>query len=457
VGARRRVFGSLLVALLALGVTTSSCKTAPQPAPAPSASAAVAGSAEAPSVAEASAPAAASVAPPSDGGESASRDAGGDAGTAAAALPWSADGGAGCRLLRGPIEMPLKAPAALFVRGDMVEAVLDDDGKPKVASFPAPAVVAPASTPVTEPFADGAGKGYGVPCALAGERIFCADHTGAVHRWAIDGTGDHVVGSSRTGSRISAALLPGGHTALGYLASRQTTEGWTSEAWLVADDAAPVRLSEDGSGATSLTLTSRGAGVLALMIDSRAALTAMHARPITLEGASVHLGEDVVVFVGGPGDRRTTGALVTPPSTAAHDPAWGLLPIAKDVGSFGLALVRIDEPPHVDEPVVWSMYANGLDPAPVSGVSTGAQTWAARVIPRDATPGAARVLELGSIAHDGSFSAREEIPTTGKPTDVTLVADAHGALWLAWLDGGGSWLERLACPAAAATALPGHP
>ena len=84
------------------------------------------------------------------------------------------------------------------------------------------------------------------PVRLAGDHVFCADRTGAVHRTSRDGAGDCLVASSRTGSRIAAAALGGSHTALGYLASRQTSEGWVSEAWLAVDDEAPVRLSEDG-------------------------------------------------------------------------------------------------------------------------------------------------------------------------------------------------------------------
>jgi len=339
--------------------------------------------------------------------------------------------------------------------------VLDDDGKPRTSSYPIVPVLPLASAtapPAAEPASAGAGSGYAVPCALAGESVFCADRSGAVHQAARDGSGDRIVGSSRTGSRIAAAPLAGTHTVLGYLASRQTSEGWVSEAWVVVDDAAPVRLSEDGSGATSLALSQRGAAVLALYVDARAALTAMHARPIKLEGAAAQLGEDAVVFVGGPGDRRTSGALVAPPPqpglNTPGDPAWALLPIAKDL-AFGLALVRLDDPPHVDEPVSWSMYENGLDPAPVAGTHTAGHPWAARVVPHDASPQAARQLELGSIGAAGAFTAHEIIPTTGKPSDVSLAGDAQGALWLAWVDGGGSWLERLVCPVPSVT-LPKH-
>jgi hypothetical protein len=101
------------------------------------------------------------------------------------------------------------------------------------------------------------------------------------------------------------------------------------------------------------------------------------------------------------------------------------------------------------------MYDNGLDPAPVAGTHAGGHPWAARVVPRDATPQAARQLELGSIGPGGAFTAHEIVPTTGKPSDVSLAGDAQGALWLAWVDAGGSWLERLVCPSPSAS-LPRH-
>ncbi len=157
-----------------------------------------------------------------------------------------------------------------------------------------------------------------------------------------------------------------------------------------------------------------------------------------------------MVFVGGPGDRRTAGTAVAPPS----GPAWALLPIAKDAATFGLAIVRVDDPPRVDEPVVWSMYLNGLDPAPIVAAASGATPpWVARVLPREASVGSARVLELGTIEPSGDFALASAVPTTsGRPGDLALAADAQGALWLAWADAGGSWVEKLQCTAPAAPA-----
>ncbi len=361
---------------------------------------------------------------------------------AAPVAPRSVDGAAGsCRAVRGPVELPIRAPATFVVRGDRVDAVLDDDGRPRVVSFTAAPLGGPVMSPPLREQAEGVpGKGSRLQCAAAGEVAFCPDRTGAVHRSSLSGDGDRIVASGRIGTRVAASLLGGAHPTLAYLASRKTSEGWVSEAWLEVDDDAPMRLSEDGSGATAVDLGARGATLLALTIDARAALTAMHARPVAYQNGA-RLGEDAVVFVGGPGDRQTAGTLALP----ASPPGWALLPIARDVADFGLAIVRLDDPPRVDEPTVWSMYPNGLDPASVAVAARGAGAWVARVRPQAAEPGSARVLELGEVDSEGAFTARDLIPTADLPGDVSLALGPHGDLWLAWVDSTGSWVERLAC------------
>jgi hypothetical protein len=346
--------------------------------------------------------------------------------------------------VRGPIEFPVRAPALLALRGEGVDAIFNEDGHPRIISHAAPSPpIGP--VPAGRELAQGdKSQAIAVPCAAGGERIFCPDRSGAVHGTTRGANEDRIVANSRPASRIAAATFGGTHTAVAYLASRQTSEGWVSEAWLAVDEDRPLRISEEGSGATALGLAPRGSGLLALMVDARTALTAMHARTIAF-GTPVRLGEDAVVFVGGPGDRRTRAALAVPPSGIA----WSFLPISRDVGSFGLAIVKLDEPPKVDEPVVWSMYPNGLDPAPIAAVASavaGAPTaWVARVRPQETAPSSPRVLELGPLAADGSFVQGAAIPTTGNATDVALSIDRFGALWLTWVDTAGSWLERLSC------------
>jgi hypothetical protein len=361
------------------------------------------------------------------------------------AVVQAADGGASrCRLVRGPIGLPIKGAVALVAHDDVVDAVLDDDGRPRVVTWeaaPLASARAAAPAPSLEPPPGDVVPGLTVPCAVAGEQVFCPDRKGTVRRSALDGGGDvRDVASGRAGTRVAAGLLGGSRAAFAYLASRQTSEGWVSEAWIEVGDDSPVRLSEEGSGATSVAFAQRGASILALLVDARSALTAMHARPVAFDGG-LRLGEDVVVFVGGPGDRRTGAA----PAVSATGAGWALLPISKDVGAFGLAVVRLEDPPRVDEPTIWSMYPNGLDPAPIAAVVDHGQSWVARIRPGTQLPASPRVLEIGTIDGGGAFEPAALIATNGSPSDVALTADAHGGLWAAWVDPAGSWGVRLAC------------
>ncbi|MGD0678328.1 MAG: hypothetical protein ABSC94_23205 [Polyangiaceae bacterium] len=350
------------------------------------------------------------------------------------------DGGASaCRVVKGPLALPVKAPATLSDHGDVVDAVLNEDGHPRVVSLPADPIP-PGPLPVREIFADAVATGLSLRCAMAGDIIFCPDRDGAVHRARRTGGDDHVVASSRKGSRISACTFGPAHAAFAYMASRATSEGWVSEAWLGVDDEPPVRISEDGSGATAVTLAPRGESIMALMIDARAALTAMHARPLTYD-ASLHLGEDAVIFVGGPGDRGTAGALAAP----RRGPAWALLPTSEDVGHFGVAIVQMHDPPQVDEPVSWLLYPNGLDPAPIATAWGRERIWVGLIRPSAPQPKAPRILEIGDLRQGASFRSIGVISTHSSPSDVSLAIDSHAALWVAWVDAAGSWVERLAC------------
>jgi hypothetical protein len=315
--------------------------------------------------------------------------------------------------------------------------VLNDDGRPRVVAFPAgSAREGPQTAAVT------VARALRVPCAVAGDVAFCPDRTGEVRRSKLAGGEAKSIASSRAGSRIAASRI-GATPVVAYLASRQTSEGWVREAWITTEEGRPQRLSEDGSGATFAALSARGSSVLALTVDSRVALTAMHAREIRFD-KDLRLGEDVVVFVGGPGAPRSEAALAVFPSSVAY----ALLPIERDILSFGLAIVKLDEPLRVDEPVSWSVYADGLDPAPVATAWAGDRMFVARVRPRAAGPGAPRDIEIGELSSGGAFSVRQTIvhASDGGPTDVALSVDPRGTLWLAWLDSAGSWIERLACP-----------
>jgi len=345
-----------------------------------------------------------------------------------------------CRSLGGPVQVSRRGASTLAVRGDEVVAVLNEDGHPALARFrvaplaPGPLIWVPPPNAPT--------RAQSVPCAVTGDLAFCPDRTGIVRRSTLAGADSQWTASAVAGTRVSAARAPGSSAVLVYLARRQTSEGWVTEAWVVAEEGRPERLSEDGSGATSAALAARGSSLLAVTVDSRVALTAMHAREVRCDHG-LQLSEDVVTFVGGPGAPGTAAALALFPSSSA---GWALLPIAQDVSSFGVAAVRLDAPPQVDEPVLWSPYPDGLDPAAIATVAVGSRIWVARVRPRERGLGAPRLLEVGELATDGSFAGKHIVAGADGATDVALASDSRGALWIAWLDASGSWVERLGCP-----------
>jgi hypothetical protein len=331
------------------------------------------------------------------------------------------------------------APVLLRARDGAGELVFNDSGVPRIVTVPrdpgdasvAPLTSAAARTHSTLP-----------ACAAAGDTLFCPDASGAVHEW--NGDSHALVAKSRAGTDIAATRVAD-HAALAYLADRTTSEGVVREAWALVDHGAPVRLSEDGSGATFVALAPRGEGLLAMTIDARVAMTPAHARPLTLAGTTLKLGADAVVFVGGSAEPHNAGALVT----SRDGRAFELVAVADGASAFGMASIRVEDPPREDEPVVWSLYPNGLDPAPLAVTQLGDTMIVARVRPRDESPRSVRDLEIGALAATGAFEAWCVIDEAAFIKDIEVEVDrqsSSGALWVFYRDPRGSVLERRSIP-----------
>ncbi len=197
-----------------------------------------------------------------------------------------------------------------------------------------------------------------------------------------------------------------------YLASRKMTEGYGGGGVGRSSTSFPrVRVSEDGAGATSIDVAPRGDSVVILMLDARRASTQLHARVARWSG-KLDLGADAVVFIGGPGERESAATIATPGSSGT---AWGLVPIEKDVSTFGMAATKIGDPPEIDAPVVWSTYPNGLDPSPIIATQGTSPMRVARV-----RPAAAEATERGTCSRSGASA------TTSTYTSDGLIA-THGS------------------------------
>jgi len=338
-----------------------------------------------------------------------------------------------CKTLDGPTKLARRGPFAVVSRMGFVDFYAEDTGKPVLAGSVhveprpgAPAVNAP-------PVAAASGHVGKPPCVAAGTFVFCMNSAGEIRRFRVATLeSDNFVARARPGTRLAAAMV-GGHPVVSYLRDHMTTEGNVTEAFVESDDGTELRLSEDGAGATTVALTSRGQGAVAVYVDARRAMSPVHARTIS-QSPKLSLGKDAVLFIAGSAEPATRVAL------GVHGPtAFVLLPVAHDV-DFGLAIVKFDGEPTTDANVVWSDYPNGLDPAPVAE----SEQFVARVRPSAAKFGSPRVLEIGTV-DSGSFVPLGLVPTTGDPRDVAIEADGASGFVLAYTDAAGGYAVRMSC------------
>lgn len=364
---------------------------------------------------------------------------------AATAEPFDAGdvdaGASACRLAYGPAEMPFRGTAAMVATPTELRLVANDNGKPRV--FPIPIAIPPPPTGAPEkPARPTSFSGMRwPPCEVAGKWAYCEAPGGAIVRSLLDGREAKEVAKCKPGTRIAASTLGAGHSIVGYLDKRKTTEGDMLQAFAVVDDGEVQRLSEEGSGATSVRMVPHAGGALAVYIDTRTSMVPTHVRPLTEKDGKLTAGNDVVIFVGAPPERGVDFTVAKSKSSA-----FVLLPNAKDISGFGMATVPIDDPPKVDATATWSMYPNGLDPAPVGATVGEGKIYVARVRPREAMPGALRVIELGTLDDKGAFTSLGTIADGRHVTDISVATDAHGAVWILYGDSTMTWLERRVCP-----------
>jgi hypothetical protein len=154
------------------------------------------------------------------------------------------------------------------------------------------------------------------------------------------------------------------------------------------------------------------------------------------------LGKDVVVTVGGAPER---GVRIAGGIGGAH--GYVLLPEAKDARDFGLSLVRLDEPLREDLPRTWTMYPNGIDPAPTATASQSGVMWAAFARPANPS-GKPIVVELGRTLNreSGNLVTAGISQPAETPTDLGVAVDPRGGVWLTIATVNATTLERWECP-----------
>jgi hypothetical protein len=237
---------------------------------------------------------------------------------------------------------------------------------------------------------------------------------------------------ARDRSRVTAVEL-GGKVAVAYL-GRADAEG-TSHARLWLEGKAPLDLTPEGAGASSVTLTRAGDHLLFAAIDGRSAMTPLHARTLRLGTQSAALGEDVVVWVGGPAQAWTetfAGA------EAGH--AFVHLPIERDMTHFGLATLDLGTEPHMDTDAAYFGYPNGIDLAPVATAELCGRAHVAFVRPTAAAPHSPEELVLARVGTAETTVAANAAGFVG----VSLFGAGKGGL-LTYVADGRTWALGLGC------------
>ncbi len=354
--------------------------------------------------------------------------------------PFGDAGTSSCRLAYGPAEQSFRGPAALSIVGQELRLVVNDAGKPRV--HPVAISPSPRGTPPVVPPRPTSFTGVRWPaCELAGRFAYCQAPGGSIVRTTVGGSDSKTIAKSRSGTRIAAAAIGPDHSVVAFLDVRRTTEGDMLQAFVALDERDPVRLSDDGAGATTLRFLPRGETPVAVYLDTRTAMVPIHARPVGMKGGDLELGEDSVLFVGGAPER---GIDFTVAQAGAK--AFAFVPMPRETTDFGMASLVIEDPPKDDIVAVWSRYPNGLDPAPIAAAPAkdGKSAWVVRTRPRQKEPGTPRILELGRVDPSGVFSSLGEIASGRGVTDVAIIDDGVG-VWILYGDPTITWLERRIC------------
>jgi hypothetical protein len=425
-------------AVVSMCVVLAGCRdrTKPNGKPGPlsdaPASATASASATAPSSAAASATATASATPAS---------------SAAARGANASDAGKNdCRIARGPVRLAVRGAVAMGPgEGGLLTLGTNKLGAPAWESpkFPDPpkqgaaSLLPRAASAAPVPLAAPSDERTTLPaCALAAGFAFCVDGEGAIHKRPLAGDGDTVVARGRRGTPVAAAVQ-GGHTFYAFLANQKTSEGVVVRAFAAVDDATPIPLSEDGSGATFVGLVARDHDVLAMYIDARTALTPIHARTLRVEDRLVR-GTDAVVFIAGGAEGVVRGAL----GTAESGPAFLFVPGPHDEQGYGMVTLVVDGEPKDDLPGKWSIYPAAMTSSYLAATVGKSPLRVVRARPEQKDSATPQVLELGHVGADGVFSEKCVLAKGTVFSDLTVAVDEKGSLWVAYSSGGATWVEQ---------------
>jgi hypothetical protein len=367
-----------------------------------------------------------------------------------------ADAGARALRLDPPIEIGRAAPLAGVSDGALIRTQSDDVAllafeRPKgqsatesidagnVSMMPAPAIARES-------------RAYWISDGRLVRRTFARSASGPTNTGQLEVLAKDAYDGTRVAVRTLDTPVP--RDLVAYITRPTTPRGdrrarlWVENATdqdAAGESGRSFDLSDEGAGGSSVALAGSDTRTWAVSLDARIAMSPVHARAIDLAGDSTTISPDVVVFVGEAEAAHTEIDV----AISGGEPV-ALVPLPKDAGGFGLALIAFGREPRLDSPAVWTMYPNGIKPALTAVGSVCATEWVAYVRPTEATPGAPKVLVMAPI--DGlALGAEITVVEAMRFTSLAFAPSAGGAGakrkagWLTWSADGRSWACALRC------------
>jgi hypothetical protein len=217
-----------------------------------------------------------------------------------------------------------------------------------------------------------------------------------------------------------------------------------------ATDPELLRVSPEGSAATSVVLVPTAPHPRALTLEGRTGMSPVHARTARITARRVTLEPDEVMWVG-PGSHELTELVSI---ARPRGEATALVATARDVTHFGLAELLVPAGGGESPAPRWRLYPNGLDPAPVAASSFCGAEHALFVVPAHSRPRAPQELHLARL--DAASGGPEEVIAGSGAFNDLSVAPARGGAVVAWTADRKTYALWLGCPSGGAGAPDGR-
>lgn len=248
---------------------------------------------------------------------------------------------------------------------------------------------------------------------------------------------DTVAKDARVGTRASALTLPDDRALVAYIALPKIKNGpLRAKLWLENDTAQPLLLTEPGSSALSVELVEHADQTLALSLEARMGMTALHAR--RLNPLKRKLATDRVIWVGG-----TAQPMTEIRALSSADSLLAFVAIEQDITHFGLAVLDLNDSPKSEPTVHWTTFENGQDPAPVASARICGADLLLFARPSTPSPRAPQELVLATLV-DGMLVEGPVLSSAKAYYDLSLAALPGGAL-VSFVADDRTWARTIRC------------